>query len=74
MQNLLQRVEQDSGHCRDLPESSGLMAEARLEHLMERNGSLSQQSRRSLDVSKVAMSPLLSDALGADAIGESHLL
>ena len=40
--------------CRDLPESSGWTTEARLGRLVERNGSLSQQSKRSSDVSEVA--------------------
>ena len=38
--NPLQRVEQDSGHCRDLPKSLDPSAGAWLGHLMERNGSL----------------------------------
>ena len=54
MWNPLQGVEQSSGHCRDSPESSGLMAEAWLGRLMEWNGSLSQQSRGSLNVFEVA--------------------
>ena len=54
MRNPSQRVEQDSGYCRDLPESSGLTAEARLGHLMEWNGSLSQQSKSGSDVFEVA--------------------
>ena len=62
--NLLQRVEWGSGHCRDLPESSGLTAEARLGRLMERNGSLSQQSRRSSDVSEVADESTIVGCLG----------
>ena len=40
--------------CRDLPESSGWTAEARLGCLVEQNGSLSQQSKRNSDVSEVA--------------------
>ena len=40
--------------CRDLPRSSGRTAEARLGRLVERNSSLSQQSKRSLDVFEVA--------------------
>ena len=40
--------------CRDLSESSGRMAEARLGHLVEWNSSLSQQSKRSSDVFEVA--------------------
>ena len=40
--------------CRDLPESSGWTAEARLGYLVERNDSLSQQSKRSSDVLEVA--------------------
>ena len=72
--NLLQRVEWGSGHYRDLPESLGRMVEARLGRLMERTGSLSQQSKRGLDVSEVTTSLLLSGALGADAAGGSHLL
>ena len=47
-------MEQDSDYCRDLPESSGLTAEARLGCLMERNGSLSLQSKRGSDVFEVA--------------------
>ena len=39
--------------CRDLSESSGQTAEARLGHLVERNSSLSQQSKRILDVFEV---------------------
>ena len=52
--NPLQRVEWGNGHYRDLLESSDLTAEARLESLMEWNGSLSQQSERSSDVFEVA--------------------
>ena len=40
--------------CRDLSESSDRTAEAWLGRLVERNSSLSQQSKRSSDVSKVA--------------------
>ena len=40
--------------CRDLSESLDRTAEARLGHLMERNSSLSQQSKRSSDVFEVA--------------------
>ena len=40
--------------CPDLPESSSWMAEARLERLVERNSSLSQQSKRRSNVSEVA--------------------
>ena len=39
---------------RDLLESSGRMAEARLGHLVEQNSSLSQQSKRSSDIFEVA--------------------
>ena len=39
--------------CHDLSESSGRMAEARLGHLVERNSSKSQQSKRSSDVFEV---------------------
>ena len=73
-QNPLQRVEQDSSPRRGLPESSDLSAEARLGCLMERNSSLSHRSRRSSDIFEVAMSILLSEALGAEATGENHLL
>ena len=41
-------------HYRDLPENSDLTAEARLGCLMEQNGSLSHQSRRSSNVFEVA--------------------
>ena len=51
--SLLRRVEWGSVHCRDLLESLGLTAEARLGRLMERNGFLSQQSKRSSDVFEV---------------------
>ena len=54
MWNLLQRVELGSGHYRDLPESSGLTVEARLGRLMEWNGSLSLQSKRSSNIFEVA--------------------
>ena len=40
--------------CRDLSESLGWMAEARLGHLVEQNSSLSQQSKRSSDIFEVA--------------------
>ena len=40
--------------CRDLSGSSGQMAEARLGCLVERNSSLSQQSKSSSDVFEVA--------------------
>ena len=40
--------------CRDLPESSGWMAEVRMGCLRKRTGSLSQQSKRGSDVSEVA--------------------
>ena len=62
--NLLQRVEWGSGHCRDLPESSSLTDEARLGCLMERNGSLSLQSKRSSDVSEVADESTVVECLG----------
>ena len=52
--NLLQRVEWGSGHYRDLLESSDPSAEVRLGCLMEWNGSLSHQPRRSLDIFEVA--------------------
>ena len=52
--NSLQRVEQGSGHCRDLLESSDLSARARLGPLMEWNGSLFRRSGRSSDVSEAA--------------------
>ena len=52
--NPLQRVEQGSGHCRDLPESSDLSARTRLGYLMEQNDSLFYRSRRSSDVFEVA--------------------
>ena len=64
MWNLLQRVELGSGHYRDLPESSGLSAEARLGCLMEWNGSLSQQSRRSSDIFEVADESTVVGCLG----------
>ena len=54
MQNPLQRVEQGSGHCRDLPESLDLSAEARSGHLTEWNGSLSRRSGRSSDIFEAA--------------------
>ena len=54
MQNLLQRVEQGGGYCRDLSESSDLSAGARLGCLMERDGSLYCQSRRSSDIFEAA--------------------
>ena len=54
MRNPLQRVEQGSGHCRDLPESSDLSAGARLGYPMKRNGSLSCRSRRSSDIFEAA--------------------
>ena len=47
-------MEWGSGHYRDLLESSGLTVEARLGHLMERNGSLSLQSKRGSDIFEVA--------------------
>ena len=59
--------------CRDLPESSGRMAEARLGHLVEWNSSLSQYSERSSDVFEVA-DGLLLGALGVDTADRSHLL
>ena len=52
--NPLQRVEQSSGQCHDLPESLDLSAGARLGHLMERDGSLSHRSGRSSDVFEAA--------------------
>ena len=57
-------MEWGSDHCHDLSESSDLMAEARLGHLMEWNGSLSLQSKRSSDVSEVADGSTVVGCLG----------
>ena len=62
--NPLQRVEYSSGHCRDLPESSGLTVEARLGRLMEWNGFLSLQSKRSSDIFEVADESTVIECLG----------
>ena len=50
--------------CRDLSESSDRMGEARLGRLMERTGSLSQQSKRGSDVSEVADESIVIGCLG----------
>ena len=57
-------MEWGSGHCHDLPESSDLTVEARLGRLMEQNGSLSLQSKRSSDVSEVADESIVVGCLG----------
>ena len=50
--------------CRDLPESLGWTAEARLGCLREWTGSLSQQSKRGSDVSEVADESIVIECLG----------
>ena len=64
IRNLLQKVEQGSGHYHDLPESLDLSARARLGHLMERNGSLSRRSRRSSDIFEVTDESTIVGCLG----------
>ena len=50
--------------CRDLPESSDRMVEARLGRLMEQTDSLSQQSKRGSDVFEVADESIVVRCLG----------
>ena len=50
--------------CHDLPESSDWMAEARLGRLMERTGSLSQQSKRGSNIFEVADESTVVGCLG----------
>ena len=60
--------------CRDLPESLGWMAEAWLGRLVGRNSSLSQQSKRSSDVFKIADGLTIVGCLGIDAVDGGHPL
>ena len=62
--NLSQRVEWGSGHYHDLPKSLSLTAEARLGRLMERNGFLSLQSKKSSDVFEIADESTVVGCLG----------